>query len=218
MLDYYDDGLRAPDDVTYLLCDDNWGNIRRLPDEKERKHPGGWGMYYHVDYVGAPRNSKWINNSPIQNMWEQMNLTYDYGVDKLWVLNVGDLKPMEYPISQFLDLAWNPKRYDASNILDHTRAFCAQQFGKEQADEAARILNLYTKYNGRVTAEMLDRNTYNLNSGEWKQVADEYARLEAEALRQFIDLKPEYRDAYRRLFSIPCRQWRISTKCTTHRP
>ena len=203
VLDYYDDGLRAPDDVTYLLCDDNWGNIRRLPDEKERKHPGGWGMYYHVDYVGAPRNSKWINNSPIQNMWEQMNLTYDYGVDKLWVLNVGDLKPMEYPISQFLDLAWNPKRYDASNILDHTRAFCAQQFGKEQADEAARILNLYTKYNGRVTAEMLDRNTYNLNSGEWKQVADEYARLEAEALRQFIDLKPEYRDAYRQIILYP---------------
>ncbi|MDE6394460.1 MAG: glycosyl hydrolase 115 family protein, partial [Duncaniella sp.] len=72
VLDYYDAGLRVPDDVTILLCDDNWGNVRRLPDAEERKHPGGWGMYYHVDYVGAPRNSKTLNCTPIQNLWEQM--------------------------------------------------------------------------------------------------------------------------------------------------
>ena len=65
VLDYYDKGMRVPDDVIMLLCDDNWGNVRRLPNEKERKHPGGWGMYYHVDYVGAPRNSKWMNMTPI---------------------------------------------------------------------------------------------------------------------------------------------------------
>ena len=82
VMDYYDKGMRVPDDVIMLLCDDNWGNVRRLPNEKERKHPGGWGMYYHVDYVGAPRNSKWINVTPIQNMWEQLQLTYNYGVDK----------------------------------------------------------------------------------------------------------------------------------------
>ncbi len=90
VLDYYDAGLRVPDDVTLLLCDDNWGNVRRLPDERERQHPGGWGMYYHVDYVGAPRNSKLLNCTPVQNMWEQMRLTYEYGVDRLWILNVGD--------------------------------------------------------------------------------------------------------------------------------
>ncbi|MDE6547488.1 MAG: glycosyl hydrolase 115 family protein, partial [Muribaculaceae bacterium] len=89
VLDYYDAGLRAPNDVIYLLCDDNWGNVRRLPNADERKHPGGWGMYYHVDYVGAPRNSKLLNCTPIQNLWEQMELTYDYGIDKLWILNVG---------------------------------------------------------------------------------------------------------------------------------
>ncbi len=203
VLDYYDKGLRAPDDVTYLLCDDNWGNVRRLPDAEERKHPGGWGMYYHVDYVGAPRNSKWINVTPVQNMWEQLNLTYDYGVDRLWVLNVGDLKPMEYPITLFLDMAWNPKRYDAAGILRHTEDFCRQQFGETQAAEAARIINLYSKYNGRVTAEMLDADTYDLPSGEWKRVADDYARLEAEALRQFLTLRPEQRDAYRQLILFP---------------
>lgn len=102
VLDYYDKGMRVPEDVIMLLCDDNWGNVRRLPNDKERKHPGGWGMYYHVDYVGAPRNSKWMNMTPIQGMWEQLHLTYEYGVDKLWILNVGDLKPMEYPITLFL--------------------------------------------------------------------------------------------------------------------
>lgn len=203
VLDYYDKGLRAPDDVTYLLCDDNWGNVRRLPDENERKHPGGWGMYYHVDYVGAPRNSKLLNVTPIQGMWEQLNLTYDYGVDKLWILNVGDLKPMEYPITLFLDMAWNPKKYDADHIADHTLGFCRRQFGDAQAPEAARILNLYCKYAGRATPEMLDQDTYSLTSGEWKSVADDFIRLETEATRQYMDLKPEYRDAYRQLVLFP---------------
>lgn len=200
---YYDMGLRAPDDVIMLLTDDNWGNVTRLPNAEERKHPGGWGMYYHVDYVGAPRNSKWLNVTPIQNMWEQLQLTYDYGVDKLWVLNVGDLKPMEYPITLFLDMAWNPKRYTADNLLEHPHQFCAQQFGEEQADEAMRILNLYSKYAGRVTPEMLDRKTYNLETGEWKLVSDEFVKLEAEALRQYITLKPAYKDAYKQLILFP---------------
>lgn len=200
---YYDMGLRVPDDVIMLLSDDNWGDVRRLPDAVERQHPGGWGMYYHVDYVGAPRNTKWLNVTPIQNMWEQLQLTYDYGVDKLWVLNVGDLKPMEYPITLFLDMAWNPTRLTAANLLDHTHRFCAQQFGEEQAKEAARILNLYSKYAGRVTPEMLDSKTYNLETGEWKQVSDEFVKLEAEALRQYLALNPRYRDAYKQLILFP---------------
>ena len=199
----YDLGLKVPDDVIMLLCDDNWGNVRHLPNEEERKHPGGWGMYYHFDYVGAPRNIKWLNVTPIQNVWEQMQVTYDYGVDKIWIVNVGDIKPMEYPITLFLDMAWNPKNFTADNLLDHTRQFCAQQFGEDQADEAMRILNLYSKYNGRITPEMLDCTTYNLKTGEWKQVSDEYIKLEAEALRQYLSLSPEYRDAYKHLILFP---------------
>ncbi len=203
VLDYYDQGMRVPDDVIILLADDNWGNVRRLPNEEELKHPGGWGMYYHFDYVGAPRNSKWLNVSPIQHIWEQLQLTYDYGVDKLWVVNVGDLKPMEYPITLFMDMAWEPTRYTAENLMEHPKAFSAQQFGEDQADEAARIINLYSKYNGRVTPEMLDRNTYNLETGEWKKVSDEYLKLEAEALRQYLSLKTEYKDAYKQLILYP---------------
>lgn len=200
---YYDNGLKPPDDVIVLLSDDNWGNLRRLPRGKEKNHSGGYGIYYHVDYVGAPRNSKAINVSPIQNIWEQTQLAYDYGVDKIWIVNVGDLKPMEYPISLFLNMAWNPKNYTNENLLQHTRDFCAQQFGSNQADEAARILNLYSKYNGRVTPEMLDAETYNIESGEWKQVSDEYLKLEAEALRQYVSLNPEYKDSYKQLILYP---------------
>lgn len=199
----YDRGMRMPDDVIILLSDDNWGDIRRLPNAEERKHPGGWGMYYHVDYVGAPRNSKWLNVTHIQHLWEQMQLTYDYGVDKIWVLNVGDLKPMEYPITLFLDMAWNPKSFTIDNLLDHTKTFCAEAFGEEQAEEAARILNLVCKYNGRITAEMLDATTYNLETGEFEQVCNQYLRLEAEALRQYMTLAPEARDAYQQLILFP---------------
>ena len=201
--DYYDKGLRVPDDVIMLLADDNWGNVRRLPNAEERKHLGGWGMYYHVDYVGTPRNSKWLNVTPIQNMWEQLSLTYEYGVDKLWVLNVGDLKPMEYPISLFMDMAWRPQKYTVETLLEHPYDFCKQIFGETQAAEAARILNLYSKYNGRVTGEMLDAKTYNLETGEWKQVRDEYICLEAEALRQYNLLAEEYKDAYKQLILFP---------------
>ena len=203
VLDYYDKGMKVPDDVTLLLCDDNWGDVRRVPNAKERKHKGGWGLYYHVDYVGAPRNSKMLNVTPVQNPWEQLTLAYENGIDRLWILNVGDLKPMEYPISQFMDMAWNPRKYDVNNITRHTRDWCAQQFGESQADEAARILNLICKYNGRCTPEMLDKNTYSLENGEWQEVVNQYLQLEADALRQYNSLPASYHDAYRQIILFP---------------
>ena len=199
--DYYDAGLRVPDDVTVLLCDDNWGNVRRLPTAEEQKRKGGWGLYYHVDYVGAPRNSKWINVTPIQNMWEQLQLAYNGGIQKLWILNVGDLKPMEYPIQLFMDMAWDPTKYHVDNLLDHTRDFCAESFGKDQACEATQLLNLVSKYNGRITSEMLDAKTY--TTTEFAKVVADYQALEARALRQFITLKPEAKDAYRQIVLFP---------------
>ena len=203
VLDYYDKGMRVPDDVIMLLCDDNWGNVRRVPNMKERQHPGGWGLYYHVDYVGAPRNTKWLNVTPIQNMWEQLHLAYVNGIGRMWILNVGDLKPMEYPITFFMDMAWNPQMCDAGTITRHTLDFCRQQFGETQAVEAARLLNLCCKMNGRVTAEMLDARTYNIFSGEWRQVADDYMRLEAEALRQYLTIDERYRDTYQQIILFP---------------
>ena len=194
--DYFDKGLRPPDDVTILLCDDNWGNVRMLPRAEERGRPGGWGMYYHVDYVGAPRNSKFVNVTSAASMWEQMSLAYEYGVDRLWVLNVGDLKPMEYPITLFLDMAWNPSRYTPKTLGKFTERFCAGLFGAREAKEAARILDLTSRWACRCTPELLNKDTYDLKSGEWAKVAGDYARLAKDAEAQYARLPADARNAY----------------------
>lgn len=201
VLDYYDKGMKVPDDVLILLCDDNWGNVRRVPNALERKHKGGWGLYYHVDYVGAPRNSKWLNVTPSQNMWEQLSLAYNNGIDRMWILNVGDLKPMEYPIQLFMDMAWKPCAVSVDVVGSHTLPFCIETFGKEQAPEAARLLNQISKINGRSTAEMLDARTYALD--EWPRVISEYQSLEIAALEQFSSISSEYKDAYRQIILFP---------------
>lgn len=201
--EYYDKGKRVPDDITLLLCDDNWGNVRKLPNLNEKPRSGGYGMYYHFDYVGAPRNSKWININPIPRIWEQMNLTYEYGVRKLWIVNVGDLKPMEYPITFFLDMAWNPEKFNAQNLQQHTEDFCAQLFGSQYAKEAARILSLYAKYNRRVTPETLNAKTYSFNYGEWERVVDEYNALALDAHNLGFLLPATYRDTYDQIISYP---------------
>ena len=203
VLEYYDQGMQIPDDVMILLCDDNWGDVRRLPEPGAKRHPGGYGMYYHVDLHGAPRAYQWLNMTQIQHMWEQLYLTYTYGVDKMRILNVGDLNPNEFPTDFFLKMAWNPNAFDAGNLMDYTREFCRQQFGDEHADEAARILNLHCKYCARVTAEMLDHETYNLQSGEFKAVTDEFLALEAHAVRQFTLLPENMHDVYKELILFP---------------
>lgn len=202
--DYYDQGMRVPDDVTLLFCDDNWGNVRKLPEINSKPHKGGYGMYYHFDYVGAPRNSKWININPIQRVWEQMNLTYTHGVDRIWVVNVGDLKPMEYPISFFLDMAWNPSQFNPHNLLDHTEKWCEQQFGSTYAKEAARLINLYSKFNRRVTPELLNDKTYSLeNYNEFETVMNDYRNLVIDAMRLYYLMPSEYKDAFDQLVLFP---------------
>lgn len=202
--DYYDKGMRVPEDVTLLLCDDNWGNIRKLPNLEDKTRKGGYGIYYHFDYVGGPRNSKWINVTQIQRVWEQMNLAYQYGVNRVWIVNVGDLKPMEYPISFFLDMAWDPHRFNASNLLKHTEHWCTQQFGTAYAKEAARLINTYTKYNHRVTPELLNEDTYSLmNYNEFERVTNDYRSLLIDAMRLYNVLPKESKDAFDELVLFP---------------
>lgn len=202
--DYYDKGMRVPDDVILLFCDDNWGNVRKLPDLSKPLHKGGYGMYYHFDYVGGPRNSKWINISPIQRVWEQMNLSYEHKVDKVWVVNVGDLKPMEFPISFFLEMAWNPKQFNPKNLMEYTEKWAAQQFGEKHSTEIAGMINLYAKYNRRVTPETLDSKTFSLeNYNEFETVLNDYRALAVEALRLKEQIPAEYQDAYYQLVLYP---------------
>ncbi|MDA3927431.1 MAG: glycosyl hydrolase 115 family protein [Prolixibacteraceae bacterium] len=205
VLDYYDKGIKVPEDMIVLLCDDNWGDVRRLPELGEKRHPGGYGVYYHVDLHGAPRAYQWLNMTQIPHMWEQLQLTYSYGVDKVWILNVGDLKPNEYPMDFFLQMAWNPSSFTQDNLDDYARKFCADKFGEEEAAEAAGILSTHCKYASRISAEMLDHRTYNLESGEFLQVKDAYLALETRAMRQYYKLPDGYRDTYMQLVLHPVR-------------
>ncbi len=198
--DYYDKGMRVPDDVTLLLCDDNWGNIRKLPRPDDKPRTGGYGIYYHFDYVGGPRNYKWLNTSPLPAVWEQMHNAYEHGVNRIWLVNVGDLKPMELPISFFLDYAWNPDEWPKERLPEYTKNWAAEQFGSEHAPEIARMLDLYTKYNGRRKPELLSPETYSLtNFQEFERIVEDYNKLAEEATLLNEKIPVQAKDAYYQL-------------------
>ncbi len=202
--DYYDQGMRVDDDILILLSNDNWGNIRYLPGPENIQHPGGYGMYYHVNYVGAPYSYRWLNVSQIERIWEQMTLTYDAGVRELWILNVGDIKPMELPASFFLDMAWNPEAFTADSLPRYYTDWAAQQFGAEYAEDIAAMLALYTKFNARRTHEMLRPDTYSIQYyREADRIVEEYKQL-AEAARALYGRLPEtHRSAFFQLVLFP---------------
>lgn len=201
--DYYDKGMRTPDDVTLLLCDDNWGNIRKLPHPGEKQRTGGYGLYYHFDYVGGPRNYKWINTNPIPRIREQLHLAWEYNVRQIWIVNVGDIKPMEFPISFFLDYAWNPEKTGPQDVKKYTEQWAAAQFGNKYAPGIAELLSGYAKFNSRRKPEMLSDNTYTFNNGEWPRVVREYSDLSEKAEKINQLLPAAYRDAFFQLVLHP---------------
>jgi len=202
--DYYDKGMRVPDDVTLLLCDDNWGNVRKLPRLTDKPRTGGYGMYYHFDYVGGPRNYKWLNTNNIARVWEQMHLTYENGVDKIWIVNVGDLKPMEFPISFFLDYAWDVKRWNENNLNEYFTIWAAKQFGATHAKEIGSILQKYSQYNARRKPELLDEKTYSLEDyNEADRVVKDWNQLVTEAEKINQNIPAAYKDAFFELVLHP---------------
>lgn len=202
--EYYEKGMRVPDDVTILLCDDNWGNLRKLPKLTDAPRKGGYGIYYHFDYVGGPRNYKWNNTNQIERVWEQMHLAYEYGARQIWVVNVGDLKPMEFPISFFLDYAWNPEKISADDLPKYYQTWSAQQFGSKYANEIAEVISLYTKYNSRRKPEMLSPETYSLvDYREAETVVNDYNKLAERANKIYGELSQEYKDAFYQLVYYP---------------
>ena len=202
--EYYEKGMRVPDDVTLLWSDDNWGNLRRLPTVEERARAGGAGVYYHFDYVGGPRSYKWLNTIPIAKIWEQMHLAWRHDATRIWIVNVGDIKPMEFPIQFFLDYAWDPARYPAERLGEYARSWAGREFGPGHAGEIADLVTRYTTYNGRRKPEMLEPRTYSLvNYREAETVVADYNRLaeRAEAVR--AALPAPARDAFFQLVLYP---------------
>jgi Glycosyl hydrolase family 115/Gylcosyl hydrolase family 115 C-terminal domain len=201
---YYDKGMTVPDDVTLLLCDDNWGNIRKLPKLADKPRAGGYGIYYHFDYVGDPRNYKWLNTNSIPRVWEQMDLAYHYGADRIWIVNVGDIKPMELPIQFFLDFAWNTNKWNANNIGDYSKKWAEEIFGIPSASEIGALVSAYTKFNSRRKPELLAPDTYSIiNYREAETVEEEYNNLAARAEKIFDRISHEYKNAFYQLVLYP---------------
>ena len=202
--EYYEKGMRVPDDVTLLWSDDNWGNIRRLPTAEERGRAGGAGVYYHVDYVGGPRNYKWLNTVPLPKIWEQMHLASEYGATRLWILNVGDLKPMEVPIQFFLDYAWDPAAIPIEKLAGLPAGVGGARVRDANAAEIASLVAGYTKINGRRKPEMLEPRTYSLvNYREAERVVEEYRDLRTRAEAVAARLPADAQDAFFELVLHP---------------
>ncbi|MGY6522276.1 MAG: glycosyl hydrolase 115 family protein [Mongoliitalea sp.] len=202
--DYYDKGMRVPDDVTILLSDDNWGNIRYLPMQNSENKGVKYGMYYHFDYVGAPTSYRWQNVTQIERVWEQMKLTYEHGVNEIWIVNVGDIKPMEFPISFFLDLAWDPDAIQAEDLPSYYIHWSKQQFGGHFSEDIAKLLALYTKYNSRRTPEMLTSDTYSIeNYREADRIIAEFNELLRRSTAIYQQIPLHYRDAFYQLVHSP---------------
>ena len=144
---YYDAGFTVPDDVTLLFCDNNWGYIRRKGTAAERKRKGGLGLYYHIDMNGGPWNDRWVNTTTIPKLREQLHEAYASGIDRIWIINVGDLKPKEVPIDFIMDYAWNPDAVKPGDELPWLERFSASIFGEEYAKETADLIAKYSKYN-----------------------------------------------------------------------
>ena len=154
-------------DTILLLCEDNFGNIRSLPDDSMRNHKGGYGMYYHLDYHGAPISYEWVNSTPLSKIWEQMSDVYEYGVRKVWIVNVGDLKGNEFPLSYFLDLSYDFDTWGTSAInctKEYTKKWLRKQFGQkieeELIEQLEEVLTGYIYLNSLRRPEALRSNTY----------------------------------------------------------
>ncbi|MEO8532129.1 MAG: glycosyl hydrolase 115 family protein [Flavobacterium sp.] len=201
---YYDAGLTVPDDVILLFCDNNWGYIRRTYPEKEKNRKGGGGIYYHIDMNGGPWNDRWINTTTIPKLQQQFNLAYQSGLDKLWIVNVGDLKPKELPVDFIMRFAWNPDAVPADKIRNYTVDWASRIFGNEHAEEIADIVSKYTKYNLWRKPEAQVANIFSIvNNHEsdrvlqlWRAVADKAEKLQSK-------IPAEMQDAYYQLVLYP---------------
>jgi hypothetical protein len=204
--DYYEHGMRVPDDVTLLWAEDNWGNVRRLPTPEERRRAGGAGVYYHFDYHGGPRSYQWLNTSPLPKIWEQMSLAWRYGADRLWIVNVGHFKGYEVPMEFFLELAWKPERWRHDNLGEFLVRWATREFGAAHAREIADLVARTAKFNGRSKPELLAPDTFSLvHYGEWETVMGEFDALVTTAEKISAALPAAKRDAFYELVLFPAR-------------
>ncbi|EIW56479.1 uncharacterized protein TRAVEDRAFT_49304 [Trametes versicolor FP-101664 SS1] len=203
---YYDQGLRVPDDITLMWTDDNWGNVRRNPLPSERNRTGGAGVYYHVDYVGDPRDYKWITSSQIEKTFEQMSLAVSRDAVKIWVLNVGDMKPYEMHTEWFLTLAYDASLWTPENYPSFVTQWAQREFDLSASDAAmvANLMHNVTRHNMRRKPELLNSTTYSLiNYREADNVMAELESMVAASTQLYNKLPTSAQPAFFQLLHHP---------------
>lgn len=198
---YYDAGFTVPDDVTLLFCDNNWGYIRRKGRDFERSRSGGLGLYYHIDMNGGPWNDRWINTTTYPKLREQLNLAYRSGLDRIWIINVGDLKPKEAPVDFIMRYAWNPEEIGPGDEQGCLEEFAGSIFGEEHAVEIADIMSKYSKYNLWRKPEVQYPGIF--NPEEMKVTGEMWDRLMTRTDSLGKIMPEEARDAFFQLVHYP---------------
>ncbi|MBE6287050.1 MAG: hypothetical protein E7099_02505 [Mediterranea massiliensis] len=217
VLDIYNAGLQVPDEVTLMWCDDNYGYIRHFPTVEERARKGGNGIYYHVSYWGRPHDYLWLGTFSPYLLYQQMKEAYDRGIQKMWILNVGDIKPIEYQIELFMDMAWNINEVAKQGVTTHLCHFLQREFGNEVGRELLPIMQEHYRlayirkpeYMGNTRTEEWNnpqsvilkdlpwsKQTINTRLAAYEQLADEAERLA-------LQVADNRRDAYFHLAKYP---------------
>jgi hypothetical protein len=172
VLDVYNAGLRVPDDVTLMWCDDNYGFIRHFPTAAERERSGGNGIYYHTSYWGRPHDYLWISGTNPSLIIQQMALAYERGIQRMWILNVGDIKPLEYQTELFLDMAWNVGRVVDRGVENHLAAYLTREFGEKAAAELLPVMRSYYRLSYIRRPEFLGNTRTEERDPAYKVISD----------------------------------------------
>jgi hypothetical protein len=213
-LGLYRAGMKVPDDVTLGWTDDNYGYIRELPDEREQARSGGSALYYHVSYWGEPHDYLWLCSTPPALMREELSKAWAHGVRRLWILNVGDLKPAEMDTDYFLRMAWNEPATERISQREFLTEWNREQFSQHYADSIARLMEDYYQLNFIRKPEFMGFNENDkpversaFNPMAWgdqnRQRLFAWQKLSAQAEALELRLPPQYRDAYFELTAYP---------------
>ncbi|KAJ8118112.1 hypothetical protein OPT61_g847 [Boeremia exigua] len=204
--EYYENGLEIPEDVTLLFADDNFGTIRRLPTKAERIRRGGAGVYYHLEYVGEPRSYKWLNSNSLAKVWQQLDQAKRRGADQIWIFNVGDIKPLEVPLTFVMSLAWDTDAISLGDLPAFLEPFVARTFRSELAKPALDILLEYDKLMALRKHEHIEPETFSLvNYSEADGILSRWQVLLDNAEALSARFSPDARPSFFQIFLHPIR-------------
>lgn len=217
VLDIYEAGLEVPDDVTLMWCDDNFGYVRHFPDSIESKRKAGNGIYYHVSYWGRPHDYLWLGTTSPALIFQQMSEAFDRGIQKMWILNVGDIKPAEYQIELFMDMAWNIDNVKSKCVSDHLCSFLKREFGDTLGNSLLPVLEEHyhlafirkPEFLGNTRTEEYDTDEYNhIRDLQWSDSyitnrLNSYSLLSDAVEKYYAKVPSDRQDTYFQLVKYP---------------